>query len=273
VTPSADGHWFEEDADSISNPSVTELSLSLGTGETPAELSKGLNDLQGYSKLTRLELWAPRFESGDLPRMVAQTLAETVIHMSLLVHLSIPEVLATEYFLLHISLLPRLETLIISPTPLTHSLLGGECYGFPSLRSLDVPNESFLRRFLSYPVRDLDALRVRNLDRHALPLIARELSSLRRLSIFIKGSNFTPQEVFVLGACFRLEEIGIITQSPLGMNDSDLHRFRAMFRNLRSLSIAREDSPRTTGFHRTDHRRDDTNASRVVEENGVNHGI
>jgi len=207
----------------------------------PTELLQALNDLQGYFKLTKLVLSAPQLKSDDLRQMVAvQALPGAVIHLSLLRHLSLPEVFVTESLLLHISLLPRLETLIISPTPVVSSLPGGgDCHGFVSLRSLEVPNESHLRRMLSYGIRDLETLKVRNISRHALPVVARQLQSLRELSI--EGTSFASPEICILGACFQLEEIEVITKYPLGMDGPDQDRFRAMFRNLRSLSIVTRD--------------------------------
>ena len=202
----------------------------------PAESLKALRDLQGCFRLARLELWAPHLGVGDPSQVVAiQVLAGAVIQMSLLTSLSIPGGFVTDGLLLHISLLPLLETLVISSTPLVHSLLGGECYGFPSLRSLDVPNDNFLRRFLSYPIRGLETLRVRNLDQNTIPLVARKFPNLQRLSI--GGEDFSSHKMFVLGGCFQLEEITVCAHRPLGMDDLDMHRFRAMFRNLRSLLI------------------------------------
>lgn len=219
---------------------MIELSLSLGTEIPPTELFEALDDLQGCFKLTKMELSAPHLRLDALQRMAAvQALSGAVIHLSLLTHLSLPEDFITEGLLLHISLLPRLETLIISPTPVTNNLLGEGCHGFGSLRSLEVPNENYLRRMLSYGIRDLEALKVRNLSQHALPVIVRELRSLRQLSI--EGPSFTSLEMFILGACFQLEEIEIFTRDPLGMEDLDLDRFRTMFRNLRSLSITMRD--------------------------------
>ena len=207
---------------------------------SPTELLEALKDLQGYSKLTRLRLSAPHSRLGDLQQMMAvQALSGAVIHLSLLTHLSLPEDFITEGLLLHVSLLPRLETFVISPTPVTNSLPGGDCHGFGSLRSLEVPNEIHLRRLLSYGIRDLETLKVRNLGRRSLPIIVRKLRSLRR--VFIEGSSLTCPEIFILGACFQLEEIEILTHYPLDMEDLDLDRFRAMFQNLRSLSIAIRD--------------------------------
>jgi len=207
---------------------------------TPTKLLEALNDLQGYFDLTRLVLQAPHLVLGDRQQMVAvQALSGAVIHMSLLTHLSLPESLVTEGFLLHVSLLPRLETLTISSTPSTNNLSEEKSHGFVSLRSLDVPNEKHLRRFLSYQVLDLEILKVKGLGRNTLPLIARKFPGLRQL--FIEGAYFSPPEIFVLGACFQMEEIGIMTQFPLRMDDPEIDRFRAMFRNLRSLSIAIQD--------------------------------
>ena len=250
------------------SPPVTELSLSLGVGIAPEQLFKGLGDSRGYFGLTRLELQAPRMGLGDLPQAVAiQALAGAVIHMSLLIHLSIPEDFVTESLLLHISLLPRLETLVIASTPLAHRLSGGECEGFPSLRSLDVPDEILLHRFLSYPVRNLESLRVKDIGQKSLPAVARKLPNLRQLSI--GGQGFTSPEIFVLGACFQLEEISIIIQDPPGTNDLNLHQFRAMFRNLWSLTIVTRDPFSNVEFCHTRHRRDVADASWVVEANGV----
>ena len=190
--------------------------------------------------------------------------------MSLLTHLSIPENFVTEGLLLHVSLLPRLEELIVSPAPRVNALPGRECHGFASLRSLDIPNGTLLHRFLSYQVGGLEALRVGNLGSKSLPALARKLPNLLQLSI--EGQKFTPQEMFVLGACFQLEEIAILTQCPLGMADLDLHRFRAMFRNLRSLSITTRDSSSCTELRRTTRRGTYPQASRVFETKGRGHG-
>jgi len=207
---------------------------------TPKKVLEALGDLQGYFNLTQLTLRAPPLGFGDKQQMVAvHALSGAVIHMSLLTHLTLPENFVTESLLLHISLLPQLETLVISPTPLTNNLPGGGSHGFVSLRSLDVPTEKFLRRFLSYPILDLEILKVKGLGRDSLPVVARKFSGLRQMSI--EGACFSSPEIFVLGACFQLEDIGITTQCPLGMDDLDIDRFRAMFRNLRSLSITIRD--------------------------------
>ena len=166
--------------------------------------------------------------------------------MSLLAHLSLPEALATEVLLLHISLLPRLETLTIYPVPTKNGIFGEESRGFVSLRSLDLPNEKLLNRFLSYPLRDLEILKARNLSRNSLQKLARNLTGLQKLCI--EGSSFSLHEIFLLGACFQLEEIEIITQYPLEMDDLDLRRFRDMFRALRSLSITTQDPQSNFGL-------------------------
>ena len=204
---------------------------------TPTEKIEALNDLQGYLALKRLVVWAPHLELDDGQQMVAvQALSGSVIYMSLLTHLSLPENLVTETLLLHISLLPQLETFKVSPTPLASRLSANESHGFGSLRSLDVPSEKLLQRFLSYPISDLEILKAGGLSQRSLPMIARKLPDLRE--IHIEGAGFSSPEIFVLGACFRLEEIEILTQHPLEMENLDLDRFRSMFRNLRSLSIA-----------------------------------
>jgi len=201
---------------------------------------EALNDLQGYPNLKKLVLRAPPLGFGDKEQMVAvQALSGAIIEMSRLTDLTLPENFVTEGLLLHISLLPQLETLVISSTPLKNNLPGGGTHGFISLRSLDIPTEKLLRRFLSYPILDLEILKVNGLGRNALPIIARKFSGLRQM--FIEGTCFSSSEIFVLGACFRLEDIGIITQRPMGMDDLDIDRFRAMFRNLRSLSITIRD--------------------------------
>lgn len=243
--------------------------LSLGAGTSPAELVEALSDLQGCFRLARLEIRTPRMGLSDSSQAI-RALAGAVIHMSLLTHLSIPEDFVTEDLLLHISLLPRLEILVVSSTPLTHVLLGGECQGFPSLRSLDVPGESLLRRFLSYPIQDLETLRVRDLDQNTLPVVARKLPNLRQLSL--EGRSFTSPEIFVLGACFQLEEVNITTQYPMGMDDLDIHRFRAMFQNLRSLTTTTRDPLSGVEVHYTRYRRDVAEASWAVEANGLGRG-
>lgn len=251
ATSSGRNIWFGEDTDQVSYPSVQELSLSLGVGMTPTELFQALDDLQSCFKLTRLMIWAPHLGLGDDQRVVAvQALSGAVIHMSLLTHLSLPENIVTEGLLLHLSLLPRLETFKIYPTLSTNSLSGEVSYGFVSLRSLDVPNQKILQWFISYPMLDLEILKVRGLGRGSLPKIARKFSGLRQ--IYIEGASFGSPEIFVLGACFQLEEIEILTQRPLEMDDLDLDQFRTMFRNLRSLSIATRDDLDGIGFHGTD---------------------
>lgn len=203
---------------------------------SPGETSKALSDLQGHFELKRLELRAPRLELDNwrLTRAV-HALPGVVIYMSLLTHLSLPESVMTEFLLLHISLLPRLQSLIIFPARITNNLFGKASDGFVSLRSLDVPNTKLLRPFLSYPLRGLEALKVGNLDRDSLPILSRKLTGLRQLHI--ESESFSLQEIFILGGCFQLEEIEVITQYPLEMGDLDRHRFRDMFRNLRFLSI------------------------------------
>ena len=249
-----------------------ELSLSLVAGMTPVESFEALKNLQGYFGLTRLELRTPGLELCDSSHLVAiQTLAGAVIHMSSLIYLSIPGGFVTEALLLHISLLPLLEELVILPASLTHSLPGRERYGFVSLRSLDIPNGTFLRRFLSYRIRDLEGLKVRALDRDSILEIARGLPSLRYLSI--EGQDIASPQIFVLGACFQLEKITISTRRPSGMNNLDLHRFRDMFRNLRSLSITIRDFSRGTELRHTTHSREGIEASWVVRTNGVGHGV
>ena len=250
----------------------TELFLSLGVGATPTELFEALSNLRGYFGLTRLEFQAPDPSLDDSSQMEAiHALSGAVIHMSLLTYLSIPGNFVTEALLLHLSLLPRLQELVISPAFMTHSLLGRERHGFASLRSLDIPNGSFLHQFLAYPIQDLETLKVRDLDPNAISIIARRLSNLRRLHI--KGQDFPTSKIFVLGACFQLEEITISTQHPLGMDDLDLHRFRAMFRNLRSLSITIWGFSGGTESHHTTHSREGSEASWVVETNGAGHGV
>jgi hypothetical protein len=202
-------------------------------------MCKALNDLRGHFQLKRLELQAPRLEMDDRQRMVAvHALSGAVIQMSLLTHLSLSENLLTEISLLHISVLPTLETFVVFPAPPAGDLSGEGTLGFESLRSLDLPNETLLRRFLSYSLQDLEVLKVGNLGRDSLKLI-RGLTGLQFLRI--EGPSFGPPEIFALGACFRLEGIEIQSCHPLGMDDSDLHRFRAMFQNLRSLSIVAQD--------------------------------
>lgn len=246
----------------------TELFLSHGAGTTPAELLEALSDLRGYFGLTRLEFRAPDLNPDDPSQIVAiQALAGAVIHMTLLTCLSIPGSFVTEALLLHISLLPRLRELVIFPASMPCSLHGREHRGFISLRSLDIPNATFLRRFLSYSIQDLETLKVRDLDPDSITNIARKLPNLLHLDI--KGQNFPSPKIFVLGACFQLEEIVISTQHPLGMDDSDLHRFRAMFRNLRSLSTTTWGFPGDVGPHRATHSREGTGASLAVETNGV----
>ena len=268
---SADNLWFEEDTDSVPCPRI-ELFLSLGAGTTPAKLFGALSDLRGYFRLTRLELRTPGLELDDSSRIVAiQALAGAVIHMSLLTYLSIPGNFATEALLLHISLLPRLRKLVISPASTTRSLHGREHPGFLSLRSLDIPDGNVLHLFLSYQILDLDTLKVKHLDPNSISIIARRLPNLRRL--FIGGQSFSSPGIFVLGACFQLEEISISTQHSLGMDDLDLHRFRAMFRNLRSLSITIRGFSKGTELHHTTHSRGGTEAPWVVETNGAGHGV
>ena len=207
---------------------------------TPRKVLEALGDLQSYSNLKRLALRAPPFGFGDKQQVVAvQALSGAIIEMTFLTHLTLPENFVTGGLLFHISLLPQLETLVISPTPLTNNLPGGGAHGFVSLRSLDVPTEKFLRWFLSYPVLDLEILKVKGLDRNSLPMIAHKFSGLRQM--FIEGTYFSSPEIFALGACFQLEDIGIITQRPLGMDDPDIDRFRATFRSLRSLSVTIRD--------------------------------
>ena len=268
ATSSAGSLRFEKRTDSVP---CAELSLSLVAGMTPTELSEALNNLRGYFGLTKLELRTPGLALGGWSQMVAiHALAGAVIYMSMLTYLSVPGEFVTEDLLLHISLLPRLETLVISPTSMTRSPLGREHHGFVSLRSLDIPNGTFLHRFLSYPIRDLETLRVRDLDRNSIKAIARGLPSLRYL--YIEGQFFASPEMFVLGACFQLEEIAVSAQHPLGMDDSDLHRFRAMFRNLRSLSITIRGFSRGTEPRHTMHSREGTEAPWEVETNVACHG-
>lgn len=227
---------FEETTDSVSRPSVQELTLSLEAGITQAGLIRALGDLQAYIGLGRLVLRAPHLRLGDSEQMVAvQTLSGVVIRMSLVTHLSLPGDLVTEYLLLHIALLPLLESFVVFPAPLMSDLSGEGSGGFGSLRLLDVPDANFLRRFSSYQNLDLETLKVGGLSRNSLSIIARNFAGLRRVSI--EGTGFKSSEIFVLGACFQLEEIEILTQRPLGMDNEDLHQFRTMFRNLRSLSI------------------------------------
>jgi hypothetical protein len=231
----------EPHLDLSSDAFVTELSLSLDAGMTPKKVSKALDDLRGQVGLTKMELRAPHLELDAWEQTVAvHSLSGAVIYMSLLSQLSLPEILVTETLILHISLLPQLEKLIVFPAPSENVFSGVESNGFASLRSLDIPNECLLRRFLSYSLQNLEALRVGNLGRKSLPGIARNLIGLRQLSI--EGPSFSFPEILPLGACFCLEEINILTRYPLGMDGLDLHRFRAMFPNLRSLSIATREA-------------------------------
>ncbi|KAF9779985.1 hypothetical protein BJ322DRAFT_1023890 [Thelephora terrestris] len=117
----------------LSDPFAVDLSLYFDTKMTTC---KALDDLQGLFWLTRLEVQAPRLELDDWQRMVAvQALSGAVIQMSLLAYLSLPENLLTKNFLSHISILPRLETLVVFPAPLADDLLGEGSHGFGSLRS------------------------------------------------------------------------------------------------------------------------------------------
>ena len=202
----------------------------------PENISRALDALQGHFELKKLELRASDLRLDDWGQIVAvQVLSGVVIHMSLLTGLSLPENLVSEFLLLHISLLPRLETLTVSPASVTSNLFGEESHGFVSLRSLNVPNENLFCRFLLYTLRDLEVLKVGKLGRNSLQRLSRNLTSLKK--IYIEDPGFSLQEISVLGACFRLEEIKIVSPSPLKIDGLHLHRFRDRFRNLRSFSI------------------------------------
>jgi len=208
---------------------------------TLKESIKALHDLQGYFALKRLAVWAPHLGLDHWQQMVAvQALCGGVIQMSLLTHLFLPEDLVSETLLYHASLLPRLEKFKVSAAPLIKSLSAKGSHGFRSLRSLGVPNENLLLCFLSYSIPDLKVLKVRGMGQRSLVTLARRLPDLRE--VYIEGTGFSSPEIFVLGACFQLEEIEIRTQDPLEMEDLELDRFRAMFRNLCSLSIAIRDN-------------------------------
>ena len=262
TTSLAGNIWLKEVTDSISRPSVKELSLSLEVEMAQGGLLRALGGLQAHFGLARLVLWAPHLRLGDREQMVAvQVLSGAVIQMSLLTHLSLPGDLVTEYLLSHIALLPLLESFAVSSTPLINNLSGEESNGFGSLRFLDVPDANFLRRFSSYRHLDLETLKVRGLCQDSLSVIARNFFGLREVSI--EGTGFNLSEIFVLGACFQLEEIEIFTQCSLGMENVDLRQFRAMFRNLRSLSIKIGD-----WYNDTNRRKDYAGASLLDLDTG-----
>ena len=230
----------------LTDPSVTEISLFFNPDTLPKRIYGTLGDLRGHFDLKRLVLQAPHLRLDEGRQMVAvRILVEAVIDMSLLIHLSVPETLVTDFFLLHVSLLPRLETLIVSPAPVTNNLFGEESHGFVSLRSLDLPDERLLRRLLYYPLQDLKILKVGGLGRSSLQKLCSNLTGLRQLSF--EDANLDPQDIFMLGACFQLEDIKILTQYPWELGDLELHRFRGMFRNLRSLSVVTREPQSRTG--------------------------
>ena len=169
----------------------------------------------------------------------AQALCGAVIQMSSLTQLSLPECVVTGGVLLQLSLLPRLEAITISPSPPTNKLSGEVSHGFPLIRSLEIPNETFLSWFASYPVLDLEILKAMGLGGKALRMIARKFPNLRQISI--EGTSFDPRELWVMGACFQLEAIEISVKYPLEMDDLDLDRFRAMFPKLNTFSIVIRD--------------------------------
>ena len=182
--PSAEKAQVESEASPVdalhlftSNP--LELSLSLDNGATSKAIIKALSDLHDHFMLKSLELRAPDLALDEWQQMVAvHTLSRTLIHMSLLTHLSLSGNFVTEVLLTHISLLPRLEMLIISPSPAMNNLPGKKSAGFSSLRTLSIPNKNLLRRFLSYPFQGLETLSVGNLGRDSLSEIARGLPCL-----------------------------------------------------------------------------------------------
>ena len=171
---------------------------------------------------------------------MAHTLSGAVIHMSLLTNLSLPESLVTGGLLFHLSVLPQLEVLTISPAPPGNDLSGRVSRGFTSIRALEVPSEELLRWFATYPLPGLEALKVTGLDGRALVVIARKFSNLRQISI--EGASLGSQDLSVLGACFQLEVIRVATRCSLGMDGKELDQFRAMFRNIRTLSIVTQDN-------------------------------
>ena len=126
--PSAEKAQVEGEASPVdalhlftSNP--LELSLSLDNGATSKAIIKALSDLHDHFMLKSLELRASDLALDGWQQMVAvHTLSRTLIHMSLFTHLSLPGNFVTEVLLTHISLLPRLETLIISPSPAMNNL-------------------------------------------------------------------------------------------------------------------------------------------------------
>lgn len=223
----------------LSDVSAKELSLSLDAGMTQEMVLEALKNLQGYFGLKKLELRAAYLEI-DGWTAAAHALSGAAIHMTMLASLSVPENFVTEILLLHISLLPHLEELSVLPATPANDLPGKQSNGFEPLLSLDVPNERLLQRFLCYAPQNLKTLKVANLGQNSLRKIARTLPGLQRL--YVEGSSFGSPEIFVLGACFQLEEIEIHTDYALGMNGSDLRQFKSMFRNLRSLSIVPRDS-------------------------------
>lgn len=162
--------------------------------------------LIGFSPLvTRLEVRALRLGLGESSQMAEiQGLARAVINMSLLAYLFIPGDFITEG-LLHLLLFPR---------------TGRSERRTPSASILP---DSGLRDSQSKGPRP-----------KLPPGRGPQLPYLRQPSA--KRRRFTSPEISVLGARFQ-------TQCPLGMDDLGLHRFRTMFRNLRSLTITIFSTP------------------------------
>ena len=156
--------------------------------------------------VTRLEVRALRLGLGEPSQMAEiQGPARAVINMSLLAYLFIPEDFITEG-LLHLPLFPRTGRSERRTSP-----------------SASILPDSGLR--------DSQSKRSRP---KLLPGRGPQLPYLRQPSA--KRRRFTSPEISVLGARFQ-------TQCPLGMDDLGLHRFRTMFRNLRSLTITIFSTP------------------------------
>ena len=181
--PSAEKAQVEGEASPVdalhlftSNP--LELSLSLDNGATPKAIIKALSDLYDHFMLKSLELRAPDLALDDWQQMVAvHTLSRTVIHISLLTHLSLPGNFVTEVLLTHIPPPPSGNTNNFSFSR-NEQPTRKKSAGFSSLRTLSIPNENLLRRFLSYPFQGLETLSVGNLGRDSLSEIARGLLCL-----------------------------------------------------------------------------------------------